>query len=53
MIKGALMGISYAAGSLSLWVCDVQGKIKNRSQYIDEGSFVLPPITKGASRQEN
>lgn len=32
MIKGALMGIAFSAGTLSLWACDVQKKIKNTSQ---------------------
>lgn len=32
MVKGALMGIAFSGGALSLWVCDVQKKIKNSSQ---------------------
>ena len=32
MVKGALMGIGCGGGVVSLWVCDVQKKIKNSSQ---------------------
>jgi hypothetical protein len=32
MVKGALMAIAFSSNSLSLWVCDVQKKIKNSSQ---------------------
>jgi hypothetical protein len=32
MVKGALMGIAFSSGTLSLWVCDVHKKIKNSSQ---------------------
>lgn len=47
MIKGALMGIAFSAGTLSLWVCDVQKKIKNSSQVEEPGSLVLPKINRG------
>ena len=46
MVKGALRGIACGA-TVSLWVCDVQKKIKNSSQ-VSEESFVLPRIGKGA-----
>ena len=46
MVKGALMGIACGV-TVSLWVCDVQKKIKNSSQ-VSEESFVLPRIAKGA-----
>jgi len=32
MIKGALMGVAFSAGTLSLWGCDVTRKLKNNSQ---------------------
>jgi WD40 repeat protein len=53
MVKGALMGIASSAGSLSLWVCDVQRKIKNSSQVSEEGSLVLPRIGKGRFGDDN
>lgn len=43
------MGIGCGGGAVSLWVCDVQRKIKNSSQVsVSQQSFVLPRIGKGA-----
>jgi hypothetical protein len=52
MIKGALMGVAFSAGTLSLWGCDVQQrKVKNSSQ-MEESSFVLPKISKNLNRAD-
>ena len=32
---------------MTLWVCDVNGKIKNSSRLSEESSFVLPKINRG------
>lgn len=53
MVKGALMAIAFASNTLSLWVCDVQKKIKNSSQMIEEGSLVLPKINRGRFGDDN
>lgn len=51
MIKGALMGVAFSAGTLSLWGCDVQQrKVKNNSQMEEGSSFVLPKISKNPNR---
>jgi WD40 repeat protein len=49
MIKGSLMGVAFSGGSLSLWCCDLQRKVRNNSQ-LEEGSFVLPKINKNPNR---
>ena len=53
MVKEALMAVGSSAGKLHLWLCDVNKKIKNSSQVVQESSsLVLPPIGRRANRQE-
>lgn len=53
MIKGELYAIAFSSGTLSLWSCDVQKKVKNASQMSEESSFVLPRINKGKFGDDN
>jgi hypothetical protein len=51
MMKEALMAIAFSGSTLSLWLCDVNSKIKNSSRlYGEESSFVLPKIGKNYSK---
>jgi len=51
MIKGDLMAVSFYQNNLSLWVCDVNRKIKNSSSYYSESNLILPPINNKANKK--
>lgn len=52
MIQGALMAVGYSLGTINLWLCDVNKKIKNTSQVVSESSFVLPKIKPSSKEQK-
>ena len=54
MVQGSLMGVAFSGGQLSLWLWDVNQKIKNTSRVSEsQASFVLPKIGPKYSKKQN